>query len=543
MDDEARKLAELQSERVFLQNKLALQIEYDAKDEAAVADLNFQLSENSRAAREAGMKDKKKETKDLIDLEKLRIEGMIEGRAKESKEEDKRFQDEIRKYEEYGKQSKEAWKEADEAIALAHDAHRKKLSDIDEKWNIEDRKRLDEINKAIVSEIETIYTDMQNEEKEAFAKGLISYEAYIKEWQRLESLKNTGIKDMKESTGESGGAENADDYIKKIERIRKYFKLEKDPAIDEETGIFDTENYDAQLVQLEAIYNSAENLKFRDYMSTAEYERLKTEIVKKQNKQRQKYTEQALQAASDVLGAFGQLFAVQKENELKLAGDNAQKKEEIERKYARKEQSIKVGQALIAGAMGVMQIVSASATGNAILDAILKPILIAATVLTTGVQIAAIKSQQFAKGRYPVIGADDGQTYQAQWAGEARTGIYNTPSLVAEKGPEMIIDYPTLRNMQMNSPGLVDAIMASRVGQFAQGRYSGIKDFKEVNGSNGINDGGNGLTDAVLARVAIALENNERQMAKLTRWKPTIYTEQVKKDLKELDEIEQNRGL
>jgi hypothetical protein len=78
-------------------------------------------------------------------------------------------------------------------------------------------------------------------------------------------------------------------------------------------------------------------------------------------------------------------------------------------------------------------------------------------------------------GKYPVLGADDRMTYWAEWAGNARTGIYGSPALIAERGPEMVIDYPTLRNMKMNAPGLIQAIMAMRVQQYGNGKYNSGK--------------------------------------------------------------------
>lgn len=97
-------------------------------------------------------------------------------------------------------------------------------------------------------------------------------------------------------------------------------------------------------------------------------------------------------------------------------------------------------------------------------NALLQTGLIAAQTVGTMVT-------QWAAGKYPVVGEDDGRPYMASWTGDARTGIYSTPSLIAEKGPEMVIDYPTLKNIRMNSPRLIDSIMQMRVPQRAAGKY------------------------------------------------------------------------
>lgn len=60
----------------------------------------------------------------------------------------------------------------------------------------------------------------------------------------------------------------------------------------------------------------------------------------------------------------------------------------------KKDQQMATAQALIQGGMSIMNILGASATGNAIADGIIKGILIASSVAMTGIQVATIKSQQ-----------------------------------------------------------------------------------------------------------------------------------------------------
>jgi hypothetical protein len=79
-------------------------------------------------------------------------------------------------------------------------------------------------------------------------------------------------------------------------------------------------------------------------------------------------------------------------------------------------------------------------------------------------------SQNYA-GRYPVTGDQDNRTYFATDSGLATTGIYTTPTLVAERGSEMIIDNPTLRNISINRPDILRDIQSLRVPQFADGRF------------------------------------------------------------------------
>ena len=60
----------------------------------------------------------------------------------------------------------------------------------------------------------------------------------------------------------------------------------------------------------------------------------------------------------------------------------------------KKDQKLEVAQALMSGAQAIMNILAGEASGNVIADAIIKAILIASTVATTGMQIAMIRAQK-----------------------------------------------------------------------------------------------------------------------------------------------------
>lgn len=80
---------------------------------------------------------------------------------------------------------------------------------------------------------------------------------------------------------------------------------------------------------------------------------------------------------------------------------------------------------------------------------------------------------QRAEGKYDVIGADDGRTYRnVPYKGDMRTGVYNTPTLVAEHGPELIVDAKTLRNLSVNFPDVLPKVRASMVPQMAMGNVA-----------------------------------------------------------------------
>ena len=103
---------------------------------------------------------------------------------------------------------------------------------------------------------------------------------------------------------------------------------------------------------------------------------------------------------------------------------------------------------------------------------------IAMSIITAAlgaIQVGVILAEdvpQAAHGRYNVTGADDGVNYSdVPYVGTATTGLYKTPTLISEAGPEYVIDAKTTRNLQMNYPGVIDAIQFARVPQHASGNY------------------------------------------------------------------------
>jgi hypothetical protein len=176
----------------------------------------------------------------------------------------------------------------------------------------------------------------------------------------------------------------------------------------------------------------------------------------------------------------------QKQKELDLAGDNADEKERIEKEYGEKAKAIKKKYADIEFILTVANITAT--TAQAAINAyqsmakipyvgpILGGIAAAATVAYGAIQISNANKQrnivkQLAQGRYNVTGNDDNRNYSAPWGGNMHTGIYSEPTLVADHGREMVIDYPTLRNIETNDPYLLNRIYSQRVPQHAEGKY------------------------------------------------------------------------
>jgi TP901 family phage tail tape measure protein len=182
------------------------------------------------------------------------------------------------------------------------------------------------------------------------------------------------------------------------------------------------------------------------------------------------------------------LSALDRQREAELSNKNLTEaqKEAILKKYKKKEDKLKTDafkkqknadiiQAVINGALGITKTFAAYGfTPAGWIAAIGQGI-------ATAAQIAVIAAQpvpQFYKGKYPVIGAEDGRTYSASYTGPASTGLYSSPTLIAERGPEIVIDAPTTSRMRANAPELIRSIyqMAGKIPQRAAGKYP-VQDF------------------------------------------------------------------
>jgi hypothetical protein len=168
-------------------------------------------------------------------------------------------------------------------------------------------------------------------------------------------------------------------------------ELKSREKIELEKVSFDRQIIDQRINELKRFTGfSEEEIKKRvaaEIQITEEAERRKQEIISG-----------SFSAISSSLNTISALYEANKQRELSAAGDNAQKREEIERKYAKKQQILSIGQALINGAMAVMEIQKKWAAFPVIAG-----IFTGLTVASTLAQVAIIKAQKFAKGGSGVL--------------------------------------------------------------------------------------------------------------------------------------------
>jgi len=182
------------------------------------------------------------------------------------------------------------------------------------------------------------------------------------------------------------------------------------------------------------------------------------------------------------------IFTNLKRMELAKLDDVNQRKGESDEAYAKRMAIVEEEKKRIAKKYALVEIAAAGSTIVAkTAEGIMKSI--AASPQTGGlpwsaiigaagaVELAAViaeksKVNQYAKGKYNVLGADDGKPYNANYVENLTTGYWPDPtlSLISEKGGEMIIDHQTVGNINQYDPAIWDAVNFYRAPQYATGK-------------------------------------------------------------------------
>lgn len=104
-----------------------------------------------------------------------------------------------------------------------------------------------------------------------------------------------------------------------------------------------------------------------------------------------------LDVASNAINAYQNFLQASMNKELAAVGNNEQKKDEIRRKYAKKQQFAAIGQAVINGAVATLKIAAE-------IPPPFSYVLMAAQAIMTASEVALIKSQEFFKGGFTPFG-------------------------------------------------------------------------------------------------------------------------------------------
>ena len=494
-DKEALRVAELQAEIAYMNQQIDLQNRYNKDDIAALTDLNYKKSELQQQLKEAGVKSNSEieiievgHNMKLSTIKREYLEGKIQSEDEYNdrllKEEIKFLGDKLavlkegseeymKVYNELLSKKIDAEKAIDVKIASARkqysrirtsgivDEIDKSIAEENDRWE-EEKKGLEEqlIVKQNLSQKEIEYNDIIYKIIEAKAKEHQEKMRKINELKdnpMLEGVSNAlkGVTDIGNNTTFWDEAGLEEHFRQRNDLIREQYMIEKRMAGDNQKELQDAEKkYDDSL------------LKSKQDLFDAE---------KKMNEAKMQMAQAYISALIQIVGqesALGKALYIFNQG-LSIA--------EVWIKAAAANAAI-TSQALAmfwwAPPLAAAAAAPAIAANNT--SAAFNTGLIAAQTVGTIVQ-------QWAEGKYPVIGNDDGKKYWADWTGDAKTGIYTKPSLIAEKGPELVVDYPTLRNIKMNAPGLIETIYSMRVPQYAKGawgREQGAWSMGQVSSSN-----------------------------------------------------------
>jgi len=258
------------------------------------------------------------------------------------------------------------------------------------------------------TDIEGQIVDKQLKMAESFQKQKADIDKAMAE---LEKEYKKDVEDFDKEITEEQNSDNDKELEKAQEQFEKYNELKEKYQSDEKKA---QEELNAELAELDQAY------KLGIIANHEEYEKKKTEITKKHALERFKKEQEYLEGAGKIVNILSDINNTAKDIELKKAGDNAKKKEEIERKYAKRSQAISIAQAAINGALAVTKILAETPKGD---FGVMTAILIGAAIATTAAEIATIANQQFKTGGYTESANSDdkpvGVVHANEWVASA----------------------------------------------------------------------------------------------------------------------------
>jgi len=186
--------------------------------------------------------------------------------------------------------------------------------------------------------------------------------------------------------------------------------------------------------------------------------------------------QQGLDIMSQAVNMYYTFVTAQMNRELKAAGDNERKKDQIRHKYAEKQRKTAKAQVWINAAQAVLGTWSGYSSMG-IPGTILAGIQTAFILGTAAAQSSVIEAQEFAQGNLQeIIGRQTGRKYKAT-VSDGRSGLYSKPTIipglgiVGENDTELVLSGSHTRNIQNNYPELMDAIVGT-MPEFATGNVS-----------------------------------------------------------------------
>ena len=467
--------------------RLITQEEYENKlDALELAHLEYRLknedmNEEKRVELRQKIADKKLEIAEKARRKEERVDAIIEAKSDPVLKEENAYRKRLEEAGLFGKKREDLTEKQLQALEILereHEANKDKiLKDARKKQTEEYMKGIDERikNLQLGQSMEVMELQMaQSAELEGFSGSLFQRQELLKEHQRQElALSETHAGEMMallgEIFGEIEGKEGDSGEMVLTEQQKN--ELKKRLA---EVGL--------SLSKLKISREELDKKKQADFdvlgMNASKWEEFFNNL--RQGKAGIEEIEFAVGALGNAWSAYTKLRAAQTQKELKqyeqktkkekaeldkqldsgqisqeqynarvsqLDADLDAKKEKLEKEQRERERTQAIFSTTVSTAVAVAKAWE--------LGPILGPILAALAAAMGVVQIATIKAAQYATGKYPVIGEDDGRRYEANYVGNRiQTGVYDQPTLglFSEKEPEMVVDGNTTRKLILNYP-------------------------------------------------------------------------------------------
>ena len=390
------------------------------------------------------------------------------------------------------------------------------------------------IHTSMYTLIEQTNKEIEDDNKKAFENRV----KIAKEDEKLAALLGATIEEQQmaiEKYFAEAGEGALDAFIAAIEKSQKEITIDFTVAtrVKEETETKEDPEVDYLLEKYKQTYE------FREKFLQAQREKGLIGETEYQDKmaaiQDEKADEQFAKRAKSIeswqqLTSMGTNFVMSlMDLELEKAGENEEKKKEIRKKYADINFAVTVAQIIADTAASIMKGYSQLGPIGGTISAVL---LGAAGIIQIGV-VNAQRNQVkgFAEGGY----TNGARMYMA---GEAGTEWIAPNDMVTHPiiGPRIAALEALRRNRTTLSGEAVKA--------FASGGYTNTGRIgagsEGIPGGNSANSS-NSRIEQLLAATEKALSENTKATYQFMTWKPTVYTEMIKKDLDTLDEIDKKR--
>jgi len=503
----------IDNEIIALKNRYAqgviLREEYENKlDALELAHLEYRLknedmNEEKRVELRQKIADKKLEIAEKARRKEERVGAIIEAKSDPVLKEENAYRKRLEQAGLFGKKREDLTEKQLQALEILereHEANKDKiLKDARKKQTEEYMKGIDERikNLQLGQSMEIMELQMaQSAELEGFSGSLFQRQELLKEHQRQElALSETHAGEMIALLGEifgeveskEGGSgemvlteQQKNELKKRLAEVGlslSKLKISREELDKKKQTDFDVLGMNAS--KWEEFFNNLrqgkagiEEIEFAVGTlgnAWSAYTKLRAAQTQKELKQYEQKTKKE-KAELDKQLDSGQISQEQYNARVsQLDADLDAKKEKLEKEQRERERTQAIFSTTVSTAVAVAKAWE--------LGPILGPVLAALAAAMGVVQIATIKAAQYATGKYPVIGEDDGRRYEANYVGNRiQTGVYDQPTLglFSEKEPEMVVDGNTTRKLILNYPRVYRSIIdisRGRVPQFAGGRY------------------------------------------------------------------------